>query len=412
MTDLDALERETLGVSMEAISARAGAIYLFDDKQGKLVFKYVLNFDDHQVSDSLIGKTLEPGQGVAGDVFARGVPSIDDDPIQHARFLREVGEGAGYLTKNMITLPLISMRGEKIGVMQALNKSSGNFDQEDLELLTIMAAHASNALVNARLHKEARAATIMHYLGDISHDIKNLMTPGQTGAQTLELLFESAFRQFDRLQSENESPVEALSQVQKAFEELRSFVPEMIQLIAYSFDAAQERVKEIAEAVKGVIAEPFFEDCNVNEVILTVLEVLRVVAERQGVSLVHEFGDLPEIPVDRKRLYSAIYNLVNNAIPETPAGGAIIVRTEARMNVLPSNEDRVCITVADTGGGMSEEVRDRLFTDHAISTKPGGTGLGTRIVKNVVDSHKGTIRVESEPGRGTTFYIELPCRQN
>ena len=68
------------------------------------------------------------------------------------------------------------------------------------------------------------------------------------------------------------------------------------------------------------------------------------------------------------------------------------------------------IEVADTGRGMPPEVRERLFTDRAISTKPGGTGLGTRIVKNVVDAHGGKIWVESELGKGTTFFIRLPLR--
>jgi signal transduction histidine kinase len=66
------------------------------------------------------------------------------------------------------------------------------------------------------------------------------------------------------------------------------------------------------------------------------------------------------------------------------------------------------IEVADTGRGMPQWVKERLFTDRVVSTKPGGTGLGTRIVKNVVDAHGGTISVESEEGKGTTFYIKLP----
>ena len=66
------------------------------------------------------------------------------------------------------------------------------------------------------------------------------------------------------------------------------------------------------------------------------------------------------------------------------------------------------IRVADTGGGMPSDIRDRLFTKGAISGKPGGTGLGTRIVKDVVDAHGGTITVESEQGKGTTFTMELP----
>ena len=66
------------------------------------------------------------------------------------------------------------------------------------------------------------------------------------------------------------------------------------------------------------------------------------------------------------------------------------------------------LTVADTGGGMPPEIRDRLFTKEAISGKAGGTGLGTKIVKDVVDAYSGTVSVHSELGKGTTFTIQLP----
>jgi signal transduction histidine kinase len=66
------------------------------------------------------------------------------------------------------------------------------------------------------------------------------------------------------------------------------------------------------------------------------------------------------------------------------------------------------VSVIDTGGGMPPDVSDRLFTKRAFSTKPGGTGLGTKIVKDVVDAHGGTIWVESELGVGTKVHIRLP----
>ena len=68
----------------------------------------------------------------------------------------------------------------------------------------------------------------------------------------------------------------------------------------------------------------------------------------------------------------------------------------------------IVLAVVDTGRGMPPEIRERLFSAKAISTKKGGTGLGTKIVKDVVDAHKGKIWVESEPGVGTTFHLRLP----
>jgi signal transduction histidine kinase len=120
-------------------------------------------------------------------------------------------------------------------------------------------------------------------------------------------------------------------------------------------------------------------------------------------------GDVPLVDLDKKRIYNALYNLVGNAIPETPQGGTVAIRTAVVTD--DTGEERLQIEVADTGRGMPEHVRARLFSEQAVSTKVGGTGLGTRIVKNVVDAHRGTITVESQEGVGTTFRIRLPMRQ-
>ena len=101
-----------------------------------------------------------------------------------------------------------------------------------------------------------------------------------------------------------------------------------------------------------------------------------------------------------------MYNLVNNAIPEVPTGGSVTVH-----GTLIDGGTTVCISVSDTGRGMPPEIRDSLFSDSAISRKRGGTGLGTKIVKDVVDAHGGTITVDSEEGVGTTFHVRLPVRR-
>ncbi len=68
----------------------------------------------------------------------------------------------------------------------------------------------------------------------------------------------------------------------------------------------------------------------------------------------------------------------------------------------------IALAVADTGRGMRPEIRDRLFSANTASTKIGGTGLGTKIVKDVVDAHKGKVWVESEIDAGTTFHLRVP----
>ena len=135
-----------------------------------------------------------------------------------------------------------------------------------------------------------------------------------------------------------------------------------------------------------------------------VIDTLKLVAEEKGITLTHEgLEDLPIIQADESRMFNAFYNLINNAIAEVPKGGSITVRGQ-----LNSKRDGIILEVKDTGRGMPAEVRDSLFTIHAMSRKKGGTGLGTKIVKDVVDAHHGKISVESEIGIGTTFNLLFP----
>jgi signal transduction histidine kinase len=190
---------------------------------------------------------------------------------------------------------------------------------------------------------------------------------------------------------------------------VRDFYKEAMTMVYDGAQDAQERVREIADAIKGIIAVPHFEESNLRERVDAVAKVLKLVAERKDIAI--DIAGVPEelpVELDRKGIYNALYNLINNAIPETPEGGVISVRArDCEFNGGPGVE----VQVADTGRGMPDHVRQSMFTESTISTKPGGTGLGTRIVKNVVDAHHGRIRVDSAPGKGTTFTINLPRYQ-
>ena len=107
------------------------------------------------------------------------------------------------------------------------------------------------------------------------------------------------------------------------------------------------------------------------------------------------------IRADREQLRRAVQNLLLNAIDAMPEGG------DLRITTVRSNET-VRLDVSDTGQGLGEEERSRLFTPY-YTTKQHGTGLGLAIVQSVVTDHRGKIWVDSEPGRGATFHIELPA---
>ena len=109
---------------------------------------------------------------------------------------------------------------------------------------------------------------------------------------------------------------------------------------------------------------------------------------------------LPEIAADPDLLHRALSNLVLNAMDAMPNAGALTLRTRRE-------DGKVVIEVADTGSGLTREECERIFTPYYTS-KQHGTGLGLAIVQSVVTDHGGRISVRSEPGRGTTFVIELP----
>ena len=107
------------------------------------------------------------------------------------------------------------------------------------------------------------------------------------------------------------------------------------------------------------------------------------------------------IRADGEQLARALQNLLLNAIDAMPHGGELTIRTRR-------SSGGVLLDVADTGEGLTDEERQRLFTPY-YTTKQHGTGLGLAIVQAVVADHGGKISVDSEPARGTTFHIELPA---
>lgn len=404
--DLDEILRETLTSCLEAVRANAGSILIYLADKALLQFRYVVG----EAAPILTGRTLDPQQGIAGEVFRTGAPKITEDVTQDKSHYQGIDAMTHYRTKNMVTVPIKSINGDPVGVMQILNKEGrGFFDENDIDTLMILSAQAASAIENARLFEEAQLAVVVKLMGDISHDIKNMITPVSVCAQTLEMMFETYFTDLDELGEELSD--EAAEQLEDVSLGLREFYPEAVKMFLDGADKVQARVREIADCVKGIVAEPVFAPTAINEVVQSVATPLRIVAERSelAIDLSGLSPDLPLVPLDQKQMYNCVYNLVNNAIPETPAGGKVSVSTSlSRCDSFADGAEHLRIVVADTGKGMPEAVRARLFTEDAISTKPGGTGLGTKIVGNVVKAHGGTITVDSAEGVGTSFTIRVP----
>lgn len=148
---------------------------------------------------------------------------------------------------------------------------------------------------------------------------------------------------------------------------------------------------------------------NLNSLIEEAIASFKPQADRKSIALSAElFTDLPLIRADKDRIYQVITNLVHNAIKFTHSGGAVLISTEG-------SENWVLVKVSDTGVGISKEDLTRIFerfykADKARSGE--GAGLGLAIAKHVVQAHGGNIWVESEEGKGSTFFFNLPLQTN
>jgi len=135
------------------------------------------------------------------------------------------------------------------------------------------------------------------------------------------------------------------------------------------------------------------------------VERLAVQAERAGLSVAIDCpADLPPVLADAPRLEQVLVNLLHNAIKFTPGGGQIHLAAEARAG-------QVCFSVRDNGAGIPAEALPRIFerfykADRARASR--GTGLGLAIARHLVEAHGGKIWVESQEGRGSTFYFDIP----
>jgi signal transduction histidine kinase len=385
---VDDLVQQGLKTAMEVVGADAGSVLLANPETTELKFVHVVGAK----ADMLKGTSFAWDQGVAGWVFKKGEGVVVRNAKEDSRHWGGVDELTGYATRDMIVLPLKRWEGEPIGVMEILNKRDGLLDDNDLAILTIISALVADQIEKSRLHEEAKLAEVARLLGDISHDVKNLLMPVICGASLLQSEIDDVFQSWA---DQNQTKAESSRQTCK----------EVIGMVHEASRRIQDRVREITDCIKGRTSPPLFLACRVENIVDNVLKTLRFLADERGIDILTQgLTVLPIIQADERRLYNAFYNLINNAIPEVPRGGTIKIRGSV-------DGESILIDVADTGKGMPPDIRDRLFTPRAVSTKSGGTGLGTKIVKDAVDAHGGQITVDSTIGVGTTFHIRLPIIQ-
>jgi two-component system nitrogen regulation sensor histidine kinase NtrY len=230
-----------------------------------------------------------------------------------------------------------------------------------------------------RLVQTERVAAWRELARRLAHELKNPLFPLQLTVENLVKAREVLPNEFDEIFHESTATLMAEIQNLKTIIQRFSDFSKMPQpqLQAAQMNEIVARVAALHEPALKNRAQPVEMKLNLDR-------------------------DLPTIPVDPELLHRSLSNLVLNALDAMPQGGTITIATVAR-------EDSVRILVTDTGTGLTKEECERLFTPY-YTTKQHGTGLGLAIVQSVVTDHGGSIAVESTPGQGTTFIIDLPRR--
>jgi len=182
--------------------------------------------------------------------------------------------------------------------------------------------------------------------------------------------------------------------------------PRFLERISAEVDALIQMAQELLDLSKiesGQVSLNFA-PVSPKRLLTSAMERMKLQAERAGLKISISCGDLQEIRADNARLEQVLVNLIHNAVKFTKSGGAILL--EARS--LPRS---VQFTARDTGAGIPAENLPRIFERfyRADSSRAGaGAGLGLAICKHIVEAHGGKIWAESEEGKGSAFYFEIP----
>jgi PAS domain S-box-containing protein len=224
-----------------------------------------------------------------------------------------------------------------------------------------------------QLQDQERLAAIGATAGMVGHDIRN---PLQAIAGDLYLI-------------DNDVACLSVGEIKESLQESVKSIQGNLLYIAKIVEDLQDYAKTL---------KPNIEKIELAKVIEEIMLLVSVDSNHQVIIDV-ETG-FEEFAADFSMLKRALYNLVHNAIQAMPNGGRLTIQARRK-------DKRGFITVEDTGVGIPEEIKPKLFTP-LVTTKSKGQGLGLAVVKRLVEAQRGTITFESQVGKGTKFTIELP----
>jgi signal transduction histidine kinase len=371
---IEALASAALGLVAKACEARGAALLLVDDDNGQLT-ELVLH-PEH--SNEVVRLPARRGEGFLALAMtateAINVESTAQDPRANAQLATRYP----FPVESVLAVPLDG-DDEPLGAIGLFSKEDARaFDTEDTALLRLVSANVSTAV---RLHRarearerSERLTTIGRLLSQVIHDFKTPMTVISGYVQLMQDADDRGLR------------TEYTEHILKQFDLLTAMQREVLE-----FARGESHI-----LVRRVYLSRFFAELTRN---------LGHELDGKPIQLVIEVDTKAVARFDEARVARAIHNLARNAVEAMGDGGG-------RLHISAGLEnDDLWIRVSDTGPGIPEQVKDRLFQSFVTAGKPGGTGLGLAIVRKIVDEHGGTVKVTSTD-RGATFELRLPQRRS
>ena len=387
--DIDELFRKSLELLRDHWGYTLCGIFLLDRATDELYIKQVVGRDLEEVKDMRFRVGVD---GIVGWVAKTGEPLYVPDVSKDSRHIPGSPEG-----KSDVAFPL-KIRDKVIGVLDIESNKLNGFDDEDLKLLFSFTSQVSIFIENAQLFsdlkktlqelKQAQDQIIqtekLKALGEmasgVAHDFNNVLAVILGNTQLI------------NLQLGHLSPEE---------------VRDQLRIIERSAKDGAETVRRI-QGFTGMRRDKEFISLSLNEIIAEVVSITQPrwkdQTQRRGVQieLVTHLGDIPLILGNPSELREVLTNIIFNAVDAMPEGGQLTISSQ------PQADDWVEVRIADTGIGMTEEVKKRIFDPFFTTKGVTNSGLGMSVSYGIIKRHGGEILLESEPGSGSTFILHLP----
>jgi len=335
---------------------------------------------------------------IAGWVFTHNQPVILRDAQQDARHCPLVDQVTGLETRSLMEVPL-TVRGEGIGVITAANYGSdASFSDQDLQTLTTLAAQAAAAIHNARLFEgQQRAYAALEeanaqlqeldrlksdFIGVITHELRTPIANLDFALQVLERYGTAGWSVEQR---------EQMGELKAGIQSAERMVDNLISFATFLNNRGELRLEWV----------------DLSEVVEDALIAAELAARQRQVDVRPDMAPaLPPLYGDRARLVQAVYQLLDNAVKFTPAGGQVWVRCRTQG-------DHLRLEVEDTGIGIAAGRLPTLWQGFAQQGDPllrgkDGLGIGLALVRQIVEAHRGRVDVRSKEGTGSTFAFVLP----